>query len=254
MSGIGKSFALILILIAVMSGLSLIIVNSAFAQTPPTPVFSVSTVNRAYLVPATYSTNPYTGANVTKPGYTVNTFNITFTVQNEPSVTCYELEYKGQFSSQWSDSVWISPYNVTAFASSGSHTIITFWGNNATGFFGQSPANEISLYYGGNWGINVPLGSQMDFRLQAVSGETVSGETVTLLIGDAVLGNVSSWSAPVTVTIPETSVSPTTTPTVSELPTIIVILPLCLSVFFVALILRHRKTANLNNDLFSWGV
>jgi len=244
MDNIGKSFASILILMLVVSGLSLIMVNSAFAQTPPTPVFSVSTISRSYVVPTTYSTNPYTGANVTKLGYTVNTFNITFTVQNEPSVTCYELEYKGHFSSQWGDSVWISPYNVTAFASSGSQSVITFWGNNATGFLGQSPANEITLYYGGDWGINVPLGSKIDFRLQAVSGET----PIRLLIGYEVLGNVSSWSAPVTATIPETStfVSSATASTVPELPTIIVILPLCLSLFFVAMILRHRKTANQN--------
>jgi len=243
MDNMGKSFTLVLILTAAMSGLTLIMVNSTFAQTPPTPVFSFSTISRSYLVPTTYSTNPYTGANVTKTGYTVNTFNITFTVQNEPSVTCYELEYKGHFSSQWGDSVWISDYNVTAFASSGSHTIITFWGNNATGPTGQSPPNEITLYYGDHWRTIVPLGSQIDFRWQAVSGET----PIRTLTGYEVLGNVSSWSAPVTVTVPETSsVSSATTPTVPELPTIIVILPLCLAMFSAAVIVRHRKTANLS--------
>lgn len=249
MGCLSKGLASVLILMIAVSSLSLIMVKPAFAQTPSTPVFSVSTISGSYVVPTTCTTDPYTGANVTNLGYTVYSFNITFTVKNVPPTYAYILGYKGHFSSKWGSLSPVNGYNVTAFASSGSETVITIWGDNATGWLGKSQTNEIWLYYGSSWGIDVPYGSQIDFRLQAVSGNL---QFINPLILYEVVGNVSDWSAGQTVTIPEPSTSatasptptPASTPTVSELSWLVIV-PLLLAVFSVAAILRHRKTANL---------
>lgn len=193
MGSVSKSFALILTLVMAISFLSLIIVKPACAQTPSTPSFSLSTVSGSYVVPTNYSINPYNGANVTNLGYTVIYFNITVTIQNSPTASCYILEYKGHYTSQWS-TLWNGPNNVTAFASSGSQTVITIWGDNSVPL-GQAPASQISFYYYDDMLMNdVPLGSQIDFRLQAVKE---SGWRGSVIFGDA-----SAFSAVQTVTIP----------------------------------------------------
>ena len=251
MSSIGKSFTLFLILIMAFSCLSLLMVKPASGQTVAIPTFIIRTVSGSYVVPTTYSTNPYTGVKITNLGYTVDSFNITVNIQNQPSAQFYILQYKGHYASQWS-AIGLMQYNVTAFASSGAQTTVTFWGNNTTPL-GQSSANPLNLYYIYFPNINnsqkymltsIPLGGQLDFRLQAVNGTV--GERV--FGGWIVNGNLSAFSAIQTVTIPtfnSTSSSTSSTPVVPEFPAL-AILPLCLSMFFVVMIVRHRKIANLS--------
>jgi len=214
------SFALVLILIMAISIVDLLIVKPVNAQIPQTPPFSISTVSDTSVIPATYSTNPYTGANIANLGYNVASFNVTITIRNNPQITAYELDVKGHYSSQ---SQWQNPWgdegNVTAFASSGSQTVITLYGDNESEAVPEYAPNAIFLQFGGHWGIDVPFGGQVDFRLQAVSGETPIRE----LIGYEVLGNVSDWSPIQTVTVPDFStltVSPT--PTVPEFPSAVI--------------------------------
>jgi len=235
-SSISKISELILIAILGISSLSAI-VGPAFAQTPPT--FSISSISGSYVVPTTYSTNPYTGANTTSLGYTVVYFNIVFTIQNPPNASAYILELKGHYTSEWSP-LWNGPNNVTAFASSGSQTVITIYGNNSTPL-GQASANNIFLYYSDYTLFNIPLGGQLDFRLQAIYGPYGWR-------GALIFGNAGAFSSVQTVKIPNSfpsgSVSPnssTSTPTVSELPALAVI-PLFASVFVVLTIIKFRKT------------
>lgn len=248
-----RKTVLALILLMVASAVGVFAVKPVFAQASSAPTFSVSTTSSLYVVPTTYSTNQFTGANVTNTGYTVSEFNITFTIQNQPSVTAFNFEYKGHYSSKWSTPLFINDYNVSAFASSGAQTTVTIWGNNDTGPFGQSPANETSLYLGSDWGITVPFGSQIDFRLQAVSG---TGEE-NGLGGWSVIGSVSDWSTAQTVTVSSgsptvapsvaasptpTSSTPATTVATPELPAL-AILPLLLSSLSLALMLKRRRTS-----------
>ena len=233
MDNMGKSLALILILIVAISSLSLMMIKPAFAQTPSTPVFNVSTTSGSYVVPTTYSNNQYTGANVTNVGYTVTTFNVTITVQNAPLTTAYLLEVKGHYSSSWYNPT-IDDYNITAFVSSGSQTVINLYGSNES----EAPPNQIFLQYGGHWGINVPFGGKLDFRLQSISGSIGA----RVFGGWIYVGNASDWSAVKTVTIPTfnlASASPSPTPTVPEFPSLI-ILPLLITMLFVAVILRLK--------------
>jgi len=81
----GKSsryFSLILILIMAISSVSLFTAKPARAQTVPVPTFTMSTETSSYEIPTTYSTDPYTGANVTNLGYTLVSYNVSITIQN----------------------------------------------------------------------------------------------------------------------------------------------------------------------------
>ena len=246
MGKIGKAFALFLTLMAAMSCLTLLTDKPANAQIVLVPTFTLSTETSSYEIPSTYSTNPYTGANVTNLGYTLVSYNVSITIQNSQQVTAYMLGVKGHYGSQW-NIPGIDEYNVTAFASTGSQTVITLYGDNKT----SGQPNEIFLQYGGHWGINVPFGSLLDFRLQAVRGET----PIRVLFGYEVLGNVSDWSSVQTTggvavirimptVSPNPTHTPTSTPAVPEISWLVIV-PLLLSVVSVAVIIRHRKTVKL---------
>jgi hypothetical protein len=94
------------------------------------------------------------------------------------------------------------------------------------------------LQFGGHWGIDVPFGGQVDFRLQAISGETPTRE----LIGYEVLGNVSDWSPIQTATVPDFStVTFSPTSTVPEFPTWI-ILPLFTMMILLSIAFVRKRT------------
>lgn len=228
MQKINLGFAVLIIFLS-----SLIIVESANAKGPITPVLDVKIINGYYTVP-TASTDQFN---------TVTSINISFTIQNTDGVTSfYLLQYRIHYSSQW-ESLYEDEYNYTTFVSMGPQTTITIWGNNATGPFGQSPTNEISLYFGGHWGVTVPLGSQLDFRVQAIAGSRFMTDphNPSHILA---IGSESDWSSIQTVTIPENN-SSTPTPTVPEF-SLLAILPLLFSMLFIAVILRYRKSISQN--------
>ena len=82
-----------LLLIAILTASSLIMTESAFAQSipePATPKFEVYLVNHPYDVPPvspTYTTDPYTGdqklLNPGSPGYRVDNVSIELWIQND---------------------------------------------------------------------------------------------------------------------------------------------------------------------------
>jgi hypothetical protein len=214
MGKISQTLALLLTLIIAVSCLTLLMGKSASAQTPPAPTFTVSTPCASHQVPTTYSTDPYTGATITNQGYTVNSINITFTIQNTPKTSFYLLQYKGHFEPQW-NTLYQDGYNITAFASDESETVIKIFGTNSSGPLGQTPANKITLYFSVQWAINLALGSQLDFRLQAISG-SIYISPIWGANHQMGVGNASDWSEIQTVTIPTGSnVEVTQTPTLS---------------------------------------
>jgi hypothetical protein len=99
----------------------------------------------------------------------------------------------------------------------------------------------------------IPAGKTTDIQVKAMIGHIERGFN-----GNATnqiemypyifVGQTSEWSNTQTVTLPSkvpiTISSPTQSPTVPELSPMMS-LPLILSLFSVALILRHRKTTNL---------
>jgi lipopolysaccharide export LptBFGC system permease protein LptF len=236
MGSIGKSFALILILIMAVS--SVIMVKTAFAQSipaPSVPEFTVKFVDASYNVTPSSSINPYTGQNVTNEGYHVENRTIELIIKNQPFASYisngqnisfyFNVREKGHYEENWT-----TIYTVDNYYTSESNTDYT----TLTYLLDQ---NDPPFWN------NIPSGGQVDFQVEAMIGY------VSRTVGFAswyFAGQESGWSNTQTLTIPETSSSPNPTPTVPEFPAIaLVILPLLLSMFAVAVILRHRKTAQL---------
>ena len=111
-----------------------------------------------------------------------------------------------------------------------------------------SPYNETFLN-------DVPNGAQLDFQVQALVGHNstmwYNSNPFYAGIGGYIpavaYDSASGWSNTQTITIGEmASTSPTPTPTVPEFSWLVTV-PLLLSVFSIAVILRHRKTNKLSN-------
>ena len=212
MGNISKSFSLLLILILAVSSL---IMASAFGQTPtPTPSVPEFTVRIvASSLEVTIKNQPIT-AYVTTNG-------------SNPSLY-YSFRFKDHENIQdWNYApiyyVGSSSYGTYYKASTSDYTVVSFP-------LGSYPLTGI-------------LGSgQVDLQVMALIGNEVptNYENGTVYGFD---GAESNWSTTQTITILNNSASPT--PTVPEFSWL-VILPLLLSVFSVALIVRHRKTANLS--------
>jgi len=118
MGKIGKSLALILIVILAVS--ILIMAKPAFVQsipTPSAPTFTVQYVVYTSYVAPTYTINPYTGKNETQSsGGQVNNETMEFTIKNQPFTPYtdsngnyialyYNFEYKGHFGNEWTPSL-----------------------------------------------------------------------------------------------------------------------------------------------------
>ena len=273
MGGISKTFALILILIMTISSLSLLMVKPANAQSipkPSAPVINVQFVNHSYYVSpkTTTSTNPYTGEQVvtTSKGYYIqnDTFVITLTGQslaNYPEVNGHGLSLyfvlgsKGHYASQWENlsSHYANP--VQGFLSGYSKWLLS--GDNAT-----YPRDDNGYTIAGFDGfIGGQYGGQVDFRACAVIGYTMTGQKTpnpnpfdarNPYYTEFFVVQESDWSPTQTITISANSVSPnptllpTNTPSPSPSPTVpefswLALLPLFISLLFVAIKLRHRS-------------
>lgn len=272
----------VVLLILTLTITSLIMVESASAQSipkPSVPIFTVKFVNASY--PVT-TTNPYTGLSAT----TLSSNNsIQITIKNQPLSTlnnqiCYNIQVKPHFTGNWTELYpienWTSAYNrdgTFSFAeyinynsphqSTSSYTIVTF-PVVATDIF-SAPGYDIQMYFDGYQYTEgtytaflraIPAGAQIDFQVEALIGHasqtwiiehpfypTIGGHFAPAVAYDV----TSGWSNIQTTTIPETSTStspnPTSTPAVPEFYWLAVI-PLVIGMFFVAVLLRHRKTTN----------
>jgi hypothetical protein len=142
----------------------------------------------------------------------------------------YNVRYKGHSQENWTeisiDSTaqnFLYPQNT----SSENTSISLYLSEN------QIEAQEYGFIYSQGYG-------QIDFQVEAVIATShpfaPHGNTGTWTY------ETSGWSETQTVTIPASSTfaSPSPSPTVPEFPTLI-ILPLLLSVFSVAVLIRHRK-------------
>ncbi len=106
------------LLIVILTVSSLILVESAFAQSitkPSIPEFTLKYVDHSYDVPATYSIDPYTGQNITHSGYHVEKKTIDIIIKNQiftstVNGTTYQLYYnvrqKGSFETNWTERHW----------------------------------------------------------------------------------------------------------------------------------------------------
>jgi hypothetical protein len=260
MSTIGKSFALILILLMAISSASLLIVKPTNAQTLPTPSipqFSLKFVDSSYDVPTSVTTDPFTGQNTTMQGYHVQQSTLEIIIVNQQLVYqskeypgasfYYNVNFKGQFDSSWRR--WFFPDNMPLANASGPQTIITMGtlsGNSLNVSSGSQPTE-----------IDVPSNGTIDFQVQALIGQV--GKVAQSLGGWEFDGQTSGWSTTQTITIPASSTSSTPTPTIPNsgptssptlTPTVpefswLAILPLLASMFAVALFVKQRNVKKL---------
>jgi hypothetical protein len=268
-----KSFALILILVITISSASLLMVKPTYAQTipqPSVPEFSVKYIVYTIYVAPTYTINPYTGQNeTTNYGQQVNNQTIQFTIKNQPFTPYYDsngnyvdlyynFRYKGHFGDTWSYYPFTGAYlsnpnefeQTTHSYGSGGGPFIYYSASDSATTTISIPLSLLTPFPGGP---EIPYGSQVDFELQAQVGQ-INVLPTGMLAGVYYnfTGQASDWSNTQTIAINDTSgstqiiTSQTSSPTISSTPTIPelsmqVILPLLLSVFSVAVIVRLRK-------------
>lgn len=254
-----KGSAVILLAVLIIS----IIITSGFvcASTakPSAPEFTLKYVDNSYDVPpiATSTIDPYTGKTITTttPGYRIEDKSIEITVTNQPFTPYsdtdghlislfYNVRYKGHFGAE---TTWTEPFYKTIR-------------NGIYGFTAQNPQSNSGYTI-----INVPfefrVGDVVDFQVQRMEGFHTPWEPLPMPMGTSQFtGIYGDWSNTQTITIGEAinSNKPSPTSTLSPTPTQqpfvspsvpefswFVIVPLFLSVFFIIVIFRHRKTDSL---------
>lgn len=188
-------------------------------------------------MPTTYSIDPYTGANVTHPGYHVENRTIELNIKNQP-FTSYEsngqiinfylnIRTKGHYAENWT--TIYNPDFIYPTQSKSDYTKIAY----------SLDENEYPFWD------NLNQSGLIDFQVQALIGYTFvkhySDDGQFIPFAPSVFtGETSGWSNTQTITIPETSTSVSPSPTVPELP-ILVILPLFLAMYLIATKLLRRK-------------
>ncbi len=261
MESFRKTVALILVFSIAFPTLSLLTIKPANAQSLPTPAvpeFSVAYVNSSYYVPLTYnySTNPYTGQQVTttQGGYYVENQTINVTIKNQPFTPItmdgnttqlyYVIRWKGHFENWTSD----DDFNDINYNSNGNN----FYDNSNYGIQTSNADYTVITYPLETIG-SVPNGGQVDFQVKAQAGYTFTyyGGHIQPIGIDYHYVAQSDWSNTQTLTInynsnstsstysPSPTQSPNTTPLVPELsPATITV---AFSVATIALVLYKRK-------------
>jgi hypothetical protein len=159
-----KIFSVFLITVIVSTLTCINTVNvSVLAATsitkPAVPEFTIQIVSHPYDVPTTHSIDPYTGEEITQPGYHAENKSIEIKITNQPftpytvmdadsgtnitTTLCYNVLVKGHFAENWSTIYSLSDGLPTQ--SSGEYTVLSL-------------------------PINYPSGGQVDFKVSAMAG------------------------------------------------------------------------------------
>lgn len=237
-------------------------VKPAHAQsipTPSVPEFTVKFVNASYEVPTSYSTDPYTGQNVTHSSYFVENSSIELTITNQPFVSLliistvqpwnislfYNVRMKGHYSENWT--TLYSPDYWYPTQSNSDYTVMTFLvvlsQYSQSGFDIESYYAQASSYHPTLTGI--PANAKIDFQVEAMIGYLSRIYDPYNFNPWTFTGQTSDWSNTQTITI-SASPNPTPTPTVPEFPTY-VILPLFFFAVLTNVIYARKKiTSNKN--------
>jgi hypothetical protein len=199
-----KRFAFVLVLVLASSSLIVVKpVQSAIAK-PSVPEFTVQLVAYPYDVPTTYSIDPYTGENITHPGYHVENKSIEITISNQPFATYtdaegnhinlyYNVRVKGHFEENWTE----------LFTNSGEYPSLGSYPEQD--YKSHCTVFSIPEAY--------PSNAQVDFQVEALAGyftKVYLGNTPEYR--NIFTGESSDWSDTQTLTIPAPSPTPTSAP------------------------------------------
>jgi hypothetical protein len=252
MEYIRKSFALILILLIAI--LSVIIPVSTSAQsipTPSVPEFTVKFVDSSYDIPAKTSIDPYTGKSETTQARHVDNRTIELTIKNQPFIPqndsngnplslFYNVHKKGHYEENWTE---IYNPEIYPTQSEATYTVITYI------------SRDENTWELGRLLTDFPANAEIDFQVQALIGFTYAkhysddGQFIPFA-SKVFSGESSGWSNTQTITVPESS-STSPNPTSYPAPSIpefswLVVLPLCISILFIAVRLKQAKRLATN--------
>jgi hypothetical protein len=202
---------------------------------PSTPEFTLKYVDHSYYEQPTYSTDPYTGEQITvnNGGFRKND-SIEITIKNQPFTShvdengksmqlYYGIRLKGHSEIEWREVPKPTSYGYVEATSFGYSTI------------------TISLVTNGLQAVSP--GGRIDFQVQALIGK--DNRIPVLMPGGEsyyyqFTGETSGWSPTQTITVGNESVSPSPSPTIPELSWLAIV-PLLLSMLIVVLVIRYRK-------------
>lgn len=189
------------VLLAVLLAVSLATSCFSFTQAqsvtkPSVPEFTLNYVDNSYDVPpeTSSSTDPYTGkvTTSTNPGYQVDTRTIEIRIKNQQysgsQHLFYNYSYKGHYEDTWK------------YYATGSYPR----DSSGPDFIIQSTSDYTVATF------SAPEKGQIDFRVQAQAGYYDETELYIILPGApfseySFVGEVSGWSQPQTIAIPESS-------------------------------------------------
>lgn len=262
MRGFSRFFCLLFTATLAVSSISLIMAESALAQSTPKPSepkFTLKIVQDPFEIQPKTSIDPYTGENVTiQAGYTVQHKSIVLTIKNQHFTPYkdskgntinlfYNVSVKGSFESNWRHfPSLLSKLPLTA--SDNDNTILSF--SFITSYMEpqiEKPNDPYFFKLG-----TIPVGGQVDFRVQALIGYYTYPLYETDFLNNVFNGETSEWSNTQTITIPATvtstpTLAPDSTPMSSENTqlTFIAVTVAVLVAVTVSLLLyvRHLKNA-----------
>jgi hypothetical protein len=252
MGRIGKTFALLMILIVVMSCLTLLTSKPVSAQSisqPSIPEFTIQLVDHSYDIPSQTTTtiDQYTNKTTitTIPGQHVKNITIDLTIKNQncskningnTSNIYYNIRSKGHYGSEWQ--YYSSFPRYTSSPTSG----------QATFAYGEMdvPTQSNSEYTIISLPASYQVGDEVDFEVQAILGYQYaywdSYHGLIPVHKETLYFQTSDWSQIKTFTVPANA----QTPSIPELSWLVIV-PLPLSLFIVALIVKHHtKYATFN--------
>ncbi len=206
--------------------------------------YKLEYVDHSYDVPpiTTSATDPYTGkvTTSTEPGHHVDNKTVIATIKNPPDAFYYNFRYKGHYQNetQWS----YYPYTPSNYEVHG-------WGSLPQFLVSSSDYTSIELFFLPK----IPQGGSIDVQVQALYGnfsQQHESSIGAMMLGyDEIFnfyfeGQAGNWSSTQTLSVPDTSSSPssnpTSSPSVPEFP-VLAILPLFVAIPLITTILLRKK-------------
>ncbi|MGD6852112.1 MAG: hypothetical protein ACQCN6_08645 [Candidatus Bathyarchaeia archaeon] len=217
MNDTNKAFPLFLVLIIAAPTLSLILIEPSNAQTsnPPTPEFSLKTIDTGTkAIELTIKHQPFEAYTDDNDQAVSLYYNVHFKLHDAESWTA--MYYCGDVFPTHSNSDTKLVYPLQLSADSSSYHLLK---ENAGHYYLLS---------------EIPFNGQMDFRVQAMEGQLTSASFT---------GQTSDWSNIQTITIQETSASsnPTPTPSGTDLSWLVIGSLSIIAILVVLVTFRRRK-------------
>lgn len=241
MACLGRFFPILLVALLTVS--SLIMIESANAQSipkPSVPEFTVKYVDNSYYISAPTTIIDQNGNSRLVQDYVENK-SVEFSIKNQ-GFTPYTIPYNSSDPYNTGQTVNLM-YNIRMKMHTDNTSNWQYITYLSDGYLKQSDSNlTVASYQLENlFSMGIPNNEQIDFQVQALIGYV---HRYPITNSWTFNGTESNWSPTQTLAIADESVSPS--PTIPEFPYLLVI-PLLLSVLAVALAFKIKKPDCIRN-------